>query len=170
MNKKPQIFLNEKVLKFRDILVIGPEGNTLGVMQSRQALQIAQTEGLDLMVVNHLASPIVCKILDYGKFKYQENKKLQANQKPKQETKEIKVSPKIQLHDIITFVNRAKKFLEHGDKVKVTCVFKAREIEHPELGLNKINIVLDLLKDLCVIESEPSLKGKVMSCMLNPKC
>ena len=169
MNKKPQIFLNEKVLKFRDILVIGPDGHTLGVMQSRKALEQAQNEGLDLMVVNQFATPVVCKILDYGKFKYLENKREQANQKPKQETKEIKVSPKIQLHDIITFVNRAKKFLEHGDKVKVTCVFKSREIEHPEIGLGKINIVLDMLKECGIVEGEPNLKGKAMSVFVNPK-
>jgi translation initiation factor IF-3 len=102
-------------------------------------------------------------------MKYEEQKRERANHKPKQDTKEIKVSPRIQKHDIETFVKRAIKFLEHGDKVKVTCVFKQRELEHPELGLAKIKTVLEELNEYCVYEGEPTLQGKIMSIIVNPK-
>jgi translation initiation factor IF-3 len=169
MNKKPQIFLNEKALKFRDVLVIDSNGNTLGVMQTKRALDIAKNDGLDLFVVNQFANPVVCKILDYGKYKYQEDKRQQANQKPKQTVKEVKLSPRIQLHDIETFAKSSNKFLAHGDKVKITCVFKSREVEHPEIGLAKIMTLLDLIKDSGFTEEEPVLKGKLMTVMVSPK-
>jgi translation initiation factor IF-3 len=169
MIKKPQVFLNERVLKFRDVLVINSDGQSLGVMGSRKALDIAQNQGLDLFLVSPNSNPIVCKILDYGKHKYEEDKKLSASHKPKQETKEIKISPRIQQHDLNTFINRAIKFLQHGDKVKVTCVFKAREIEHPQLGYDKIVSVLEAIEFVGLPEDEPVLLGKMMSVMVNPK-
>ena len=102
-------------------------------------------------------------------MKYEEQKRERANHKPKQDTKEIKVSPRIQKNDIDTFVKRAKKFLEHGDKVKVTCVFRNRELEHSELGLEKIKIVLNELSDYCTYEGQPILQGKIMSIIVSPK-
>jgi len=167
--KKQYVFLNDKVLKFREALVIDSSGSSLGVMPTRKALELAQNSGLDLFAVNTNITPIVCKIVDYGQMKYEEQKRERANHKPKQETKEIKISPRIQKHDIDTFVKRAKKFLEHGDKVKITCVFKFRELEHPELGMNKVQIVLNELSDLCVYEGHPVLQGKLMSIIVNPK-
>jgi translation initiation factor IF-3 len=160
--KKQYVFLNEKVLKWREALVIDSSGSSLGVLPTRKALDLAKNEGLDLFAVNTNISPIVCKIVDYGQMKYEE-------QKREQDTKEIKVSPRIQKNDIDTFVKRAKKFLEHGDKVKVTCVFRNRELEHSELGLEKIKIVLNELSDYCTYEGQPILQGKIMSIIVSPK-
>jgi translation initiation factor IF-3 len=167
--KKQFVFLNERALKFREALVINSDGSSLGVIPTRKALDLAKNEGLDLYVANPNASPVVCKILDYGQMRYEEQKRERANHKPKQDTKEIKVSPRIQKHDIETFVKRAIKFLEHGDKVKVSCFFKSRELDHPELGLAKIKIVLDELSNYCVYEGEPVLQGKIMSIIVSPK-
>lgn len=167
--KKQYVFLNEKVLKWREALVIDSSGSSLGVLPTRKALDLAKNEGLDLFAVNTNISPIVCKIVDYGQMKYEEQKRERANHKPKQDIKEIKVSPRIQKNDIDTFVKRAKKFLEHGDKVKVTCVFRNRELEHSELGLEKIKTVLNELSDYCTYEGQPILQGKIMSITVSPK-
>lgn len=167
--KKQYVFLNEKVLKWREALVIDNSGSSLGVLPTRKALDLAKNEGLDLFAVNTNISPIVCKIVDYGQMKYEEQKRERANHKPKQDTKEIKVSPRIQKNDIDTFVKRAKKFLENGDKVKVTCIFRNRELEHSELGLEKIKIVLNELSDYCTYEGQPILQGKIMSIIVSPK-
>jgi translation initiation factor IF-3 len=167
--KRQIVFLNEKVLKFREALVIDHNGKSLGQMPTKIALNIAKNEGLDLFAVNVNSNPIVCKIVNYGQMKYEEQKREKANHKPKQDTKEIKISPRIQKHDIDTFVKRAKKFLEHGDKVKITCVFKNRELEHPELGLKKINEFLELIDEMCMYEGTPVLQGKLMSILVNPK-
>lgn len=167
--KKTFILLNEKVLKFREALVIGSDGKPLGVINTREALNIAKNEGLDLFAVNTNVSPVVCKIVDYGRMKYEEDKRERANHKAKQETKEIKISPRIQQNDLNTFTKRAIEFLEHNDKVKITCVFKHRELEHSELGLNKIEIMLKNLEDHCSYEGKPILNGKYMSITINPK-
>jgi len=167
--KKTFVFLNEKVLRFSNALVIGSDNKSLGIIATRKALEIAKSEGLDLFVVNSNSNPVVCKIVDYGKMKYEEDVRERANHKIKQETKEIKISPRIQQNDLNTFIKRAVKFLEHGDKVKITCVFKHRELEHPELGLNKIEIMLRSLEDFCLYDTKPTLVGKLMSITINPK-
>jgi len=169
MNKKPQILLNERVLKLREVHLIDSLGKSLGVVNTREALKIAKEEEFDLFVVSLNTNPPVAKIIDYGHMKYEEDKKAKANQKHKQETKEVKISPRIAQHDLNTFIKRAIKFLEHGDKVKLTCVFKSREIEHPELGKEKIQLFLDSIADHGQSEGEPTLLGKLMSIMVNPK-
>ena len=161
--KKTQNFLNEKALKFRELHIINSDGKSLGTMQTRQALTLAKEQGLDLFVISPTATPPIAKILDYGQMQYTEAKRARANHKPKQELKEVKISPRIQQHDLDTFTNRAIKFLQHGDKVKTTCVFKSREIEHPELGLDKLKIMLEALLPYGTTENEPVLQGKIMS-------
>lgn len=168
MNKKPQILLNEKTLWIKDMQVIGSDGKPLGRMSAKEALAIAKDEGLDLFVVSTSVVPPVAKIVDYGHMKYEQDKRERQNQKPKQEVKEVRLSPRIQQHDIDTLIKRAIKFLEHGDKVKVNCIFKQREIEHSELGLDKINIMLDALKEYGTPEGKPSLVFKQMYVMVVP--
>jgi translation initiation factor IF-3 len=156
-------------LKYRDLRIIGSEGQQLGIMQSRQALQMAKDEGLDLVMVSPTAQPPVCKIIDYGKHKYLEGKLGKDKKSKQQEVKGIKISPRIAEHDLSFLVKNAIRFLEEGHKVKVTCMFKAREITHPELGRKKLDTFAELVKDIAVVERAPSLDGRMMIMVLNPK-
>jgi len=161
--------VNERVLRFRDVRVIGAEGEQLGIMQSRQALNQARELGLDLVMVSPTAQPPVCKILDYGKYKYQEQKLKSEKKSKQQEVKGIKISPRIAEHDLGFLLKNAIKFLEEGHKVKITCQFRAREITHPELGRKKLEYMAEQAKDLAVVERAPTLDGRLMIMVLTPK-
>jgi len=156
-------------LKYRDIRLIGSDGSQLGIIQSRQALQMARDEGLDLVMVSPNAQPPVCKIIDYGKHKYLEGKLGKDKKSKQQDVKGIKISPRIAEHDLTFLVKNAIRFLEEGHKVKVTCMFKAREITHPELGRKKLDTFADMVKDVALVERAPSLDGRMMIMVLNPK-
>jgi translation initiation factor IF-3 len=138
-------------------------------MQSRQALQMAKDEGLDLVLVSSAANPPVAKIIDYGKHKYLEGK-LGRDKKSKQaEVKGIKISPRIAEHDLGFQVKKALGFLEDGHKVRVTCMFKAREITHPELGRKKLDMFAEQCLELSTVERTPTLDGRQMIMVLTPK-
>jgi len=130
---------------------------------------MAKDEGLDLVLVSPTAQPPVCKIIDYGKHKYLEGKLGKDKKSKQQELKGIKISPRIAEHDLGFLVKNAQRFLEEGHKVKVTCMFKAREITHPELGRQKLERFAELLKDISLVERTPSLDGRMMIMVLNPK-
>lgn len=138
-------------------------------MQSRQALQLARDEGLDLVMVSPTAQPPVCKIIDYGKYKYLEKQLGKDKKSKQQEVKGIKISPRIAEHDMSFLTKNAQRFLEEGHKVKVTCMFKAREITHPELGRKKLDIFAEACAELAVVERAPALDGRMMIMVLNPK-
>jgi|GEM_PF-934265 len=138
-------------------------------MQSRQALTLAKEEGLDLVLVSPNAQPPVCRIIDYGKHKYLEGKQGKDKKSKQQEVKGIKISPRIAEHDLHTNVVKAIKFLEEGNKVKVTCMFKAREITHPELGKKKLDLFAEACIDLGTVERTPVLDGRLMVMVLTPK-
>ena len=157
------------MLKYRDIRVIGPEGDQLGIMQSRQALTLAKEDGLDLVMVSPTAQPPVCRIIDYGKHKYLEGKLGKDKKGKQQELKGIKISPRIAEHDLTFLVRNAARFLEEGHKVKVTCMFKAREITHPELGKKRLEIFAEHLVELATVERTPTLDGRMMIMVLVPK-
>lgn len=138
-------------------------------MSSRDALDKARDEGLDLVLIAAQAQPPVAKITDYGKHKYLEGKQGR-DKKPKgQELKGIKISPRIAEHDMLFLAKNARKFIEHGDKVKVTCLFKARELAHPELGKERLKKFCELLEDIASVEREPNLDGRQMIMVLMPK-
>ncbi len=149
--------------------MIGPEGDQLGIMQSRQALTLAKDEGLDLVMVSPTAQPPVCRIIDYGKHKYLEGKLGKDKKSKQQEVKGIKISPRIAEHDLEFLVRNASRFLEEGHKVKVTCMFKAREITHPELGKKKLEIFAEQVVELATVERTPTLDGRMMIMVLVPK-
>ena len=130
---------------------------------------MARDEGLDLVLVSASAQPPVCRIIDYGKHKYLEGKQGKDKKSKQQEVKGIKISPRIAEHDLGFLVKNATRFLEEGHKVKVTCMFKAREITHPELGKKKLETFAEMVKDLAVVERTPSLDGRMMIMVLNPK-
>lgn len=139
------------------------------MISSRDALNKAREEGFDLILVAGHAQPPVAKIADYGKHKYLEGKQ-GTNKKPKgQETKGIKISPRIAEHDMAFLGNHARKFLEHGDKVKVTCMFRQRELAHPELGKDRLTKFAAALEDISIVERLPQLDGRQMIMILNPK-
>ncbi len=149
--------------------MIGSEGEQLGIMQSRQALTQARDEGLDLVMVSPTAQPPVCKIIDYGKHKYLEGKSGKDKKSKQLEVKGIKISPRIAEHDLGFQIKKAQRFLEEGHKVKVTCMFKAREITHPELGRKKLDYFGEQCVELAAVERTPTLDGRLMIMVLAPK-
>lgn len=149
--------------------VIDANGEQLGILQSRQALTIAREQGLDLVMVSPTATPPVCKIIDYGKFKYQTEKQNKDSKKKQQDVKGIKISPRIAEHDIQTALKKTIGFLEEGHKVKVTCQFRAREVTHPELGRKKLDYMAEQVANIAVVERTPTLDGKLMIMVLTGK-
>ena len=154
-----------------EVRCISPEGEQLGVMKTADAIAEAEAQGLDLVEVSPNTDPPVCKILDYGKFKYEaQKKKNEAKKKQKIiEVKEIKLRPNIDEHDYQVKMRNVQKFLDEGDKVKVTMRFRGREMAHQELGVNVLNRVRDDTEDVAKIEAFPKLEGRQMIMVIAPK-
>ena len=153
------------------VRVIDQDGENLGVLYTREAIAIAQEAGLNLVEVSPGADPPVCKILDIGMFKYESQKKAAAarkNQKT-QEIKEIKMRPNIDEHDYQTKMKAINRFLEDGDKVKLTLRFRGRELSHGELGLKLLERVRDETAELAKVEQLPRLEGRQMLMVIAPK-
>ena len=167
---KPQGPKANERIKALDVQVIGSEGNNLGVMQLKQAIQMAKDEGLDLIEISPNANPPVCKIMDMGKYKYDLQKK--ANQaKKKQKTvslKEIKLRPGTETHDYNFKIKNAKKFITKGNKVKFTVKFKGREMQHTDLGKDLMNKIIEETKDIAKVESKPKFEGRQMVMIIQP--
>ena len=147
------------------------DGEQLGVVLTSDALDRAEESGLDLMEVSPNSDPPVCKILNYGKLKYEEKKKLQ-NSKKKQhviKVKEIRFRPRIGDHDLMTKVNMGRKFLNEGFKLKITLMFRGRELSRVDLGKDVMNRVLEKLSDVAEIEKDNPLEGRRMSVILSGK-
>lgn len=162
--------INEEIRE-KEVRVIGPDGNPLGIMSSKEALQIAQRENLDLVNISPKAVPPVCKIMNYGKYRFEQAKR-EKEAKKKQKTveiKEIRLSLKIDTHDFETKVNQAKKFLEHGDRVKVAIRFRGREMAHPELGNATIKRFADACADVGVIDKLPKMEGRSLIMFISAK-
>ncbi|VTT97413.1 translation initiation factor if-3 : Translation initiation factor IF-3 OS=Isosphaera pallida (strain ATCC 43644 / DSM 9630 / IS1B) GN=infC PE=3 SV=1: IF3_N: IF3_C [Gemmataceae bacterium] len=159
--------MNEQI-RISPIRLIGAEGEQHGIVPTAQALEMARESGLDLVEVADKERPPVCKIMDYGKFKYAQSKK--SHQKThQQKLKEIRVRPKTGDHDIDTKVAQARKFLDHSDKVQVNVLFRGREMQHIEEGQRVMNQLLEALQDHCKIESPARMEGKRMVALLAPK-
>ncbi|MFN7454918.1 MAG: translation initiation factor IF-3 [Pseudobdellovibrionaceae bacterium] len=149
-------------IRAQQVRVIDEEGQMLGVMSPFDAVKIAEERGLDLIEIAPTATPPTCKIMDYGKWKY-ENKKKQAAARKKQvivQVKELQLRPRTDKHDFDTKMNHAKRFLLEGDKVKVTLRFMGREMAHQELGMDLLKKVQEALAALALIESGPKMEGK----------
>ncbi|MDA8725601.1 translation initiation factor IF-3 [Alphaproteobacteria bacterium] len=153
------------------VLVIGAEGEKMGVLDTDTALAMAEESGLDLVEVSPNGKPPVCKILDYGKLKYQEQKKASEARKRQKtvDVKEIKMRPNIDTHDYEVKMRNVVKFLEGGDKVKVTMRFRGREMAHQELGMDVLNRVRDDVNELSKVEAMPKMEGRQMIMVLAPK-
>ena len=149
--------------------LIGAAGEQLGVIPTTQALEMAREAQLDLVEVAPTERPPVCKIMDFGKFRYQQTHKKTKHKPHQQKLKEIRVRPKTGDHDVETKINQARKFLEHKDKVLIYVMYKGRELQHIEEGKRVLNLMLEKLIDLAKVEKPPSMEGKRMSTMLAPK-
>ncbi len=149
---------------------MGADGSQLGVMPLEAALERARSEGLDLVEISPMASPPVCKLMDYGKFKYEEKKKASESKRAqlKVELKEVKLRPKTEEHDYEFKVRNMRRFLEDGNKAKVVIQFRGREITHREQGTAILEDVAKDLKDVAVIEQAPRMEGRLMFMILAP--
>lgn len=162
--------INEEI-RAREVRVIGSDGEQLGIMSGREAKQLAYEKHLDLVEIAPTAKPPVCRIMDYGKYRYEQQKREKESRK-KQKTfdiKEVKLRPGIEEHDFNVKFKNAVRFLEDGDKVKVTIMFRGRELSHPELGEVLLNKMAAQLKEMAVVERQPKLEGKNMIMIVAPK-
>ena len=162
--------MNADILN-EEVRCIAPDGEQLGVMKTVDAIAEADTHGLDLVEVSPNADPPVCKILDYGKFKFEAQKKRNEAKKKQKviEVKEIKLRPNIDEHDYQVKMRSVQKFLDEGDKVKVTLRFRGREMAHQEVGVNLLNRVRSDTEEVAKIEAFPKLEGRQMIMVIAPK-
>ncbi len=150
--------------------VIDDEGGQLGVLDIDRALELAREQGLDLVEVSPQAEPPVCRIMDYGKYKYQQAKRSSEAKKKqvKFEIKEVKMRPKTDDHDFLFKMKHARRFLEEGNKVKMTIMFRGRENAHPDQGMMQLTKAVEALKDIGQVEAQPSKMGRFMTMMIGP--
>ena len=169
-NKQNADLINEKV-RFPEVLLIGVNGEQLGRMSSKEAYDYAVRAELDLVCVAPNAQPPVCKILNYGKYRFEQQKKAKENKKKQHiiEIKEVQLTPQIGIHDLETKAKAARKFLENGDKVKVGVRFRGRQMTHLDIGEETMNRFIACLEDISVVEKKPEMEGRWMNAVIAPK-
>lgn len=171
-NKEKDLFINEQI-RAKEVMVIGPNGEQLGLKPIKDALTLASYAGFDLVLMNAKATPLVCKIMDYNRYKYETKKKTKENMKKQRETnlelKEYRLSVNIDVHDFETRVKNATKYLEKGHKVKATVRFKGREMAHIDLGRAVLLRFANAVEIVAEIEQNPKLEGRFMSVILTKK-
>ena len=157
-------------IRAREVRLIGAESEQLGIVDRNEALQMARDAGLDLVEVAAAADPPVCRIMDYGRFKYEAQKKKQEAKKRQTviQIKEIKLRPKTDEHDYQTKVNHIRRFIEDGDRCKVTIFFRGREIVHKDRGQTMLDRVVEDTKDVAKVEQEARAEGRTLFMMLTP--
>lgn len=162
--------INEEI-RARELRIVGQDNEQLGIMSSREALALAEEQKLDLVEIAPNAKPPVARIMDYGKYRYEQQKRdKEAKKKQKVVTiKEVKLRPHIEYHDFYVKMKSATKFLNSGNKVKVTIMFRGRELSHPEIGMSVLNRFADELKDVATIEKPAKLEGRNMTMILIAK-
>lgn len=157
-------------IRVPEVRLIGPNAEQLGVFITSEALKRAEEAGLDLVEISPTARPPVCKIMDYGKYKYDQAKKRHEQKKHQVvvRTKEIKMRPATDEHDLQTKLRHIKRFLEDGDKVKVTLRFRGREMAHIDLGRQRMQRIMQEIANMCEVEQMPKLEGRMMSMVVGP--
>ena len=160
-----------EMIRVREVRLIDDEGNQKGIVPTLEALKLAKEKDLDLVEVSPNANPPVCKILDYGKYRFEQEKKLRESKKNQKvlKLKEIRMQPKIGPGDLDTKAKHVQEFLDEGDKVKVTIRFRGRELAHTELGYDVLSEVLKRLTSAYVVEKAPAMDGKTMSMTISAK-
>nr|WP_242941991.1 translation initiation factor IF-3 [Desulfonispora thiosulfatigenes] len=161
--------INEEI-RVKEIRLVDEQGGQLGIMSPKEAIDIATEKGLDVVEVAPTGRPPVCRIMDYGKYKYEQSKKEREARKNQKiiNIKEVKLRPNIEDHDFMTKTKNAIRFLKDGDKVKVTIMFRGREITHPELGKQLCLRLADHVKDIAKVEKVPKVEGRNMTMVLTP--
>ena len=166
------MLINEQI-KVCEVLVIGPNGEQVGVKSIQDAMTLASYAALDLVLISPNANPPVCKVMDYNKFRYEKQKKakeaLKKQKASMSELKEYRLSPVIDVGDFETKLRNATKYLEKGDRIKLTVRFKGRQMAHTELGKEVLDRFADKVKDYADIEQSPKLEGRTMTMLLAPK-
>ena len=165
-----ELFINEQI-RDKEVRVIGTDGEQLGIMSAKEALKLAEEAGVDLVKIAPTAKPPVCKIVDYGKYKYElTRKEKEAKKKQKViETKEIRLSPNIDTNDLNTKINAARKFISKGDKVKVTLRFRGREMAHMANSKHILDDFAEALSDVATVDKAPKVEGRSMAMFLTEK-
>ena len=169
-NIAKRINVNRRI-RAKEVRLIDPDGKQLGVLPLMEALETAQSHGLDLVEVSPNVSPPVCRIMDYGRYKYQQNKKLQEAKKRQStfQVKEIKIRPMTGEHDLQVKIRHIKRFLHNRDKVKVTIIFRGREMAYTDLGAALLRRVVEETSELAVVEQAARKEGRIMVMVLTPK-
>jgi translation initiation factor IF-3 len=166
----PQVRINERI-RLSPVRLVDDEGNQVGVVPIEEALKLAKEKGLDLVEVAATTRPIVCKIMDYGRFRYEQEKKAREAKKQQHavEVKEVKYRPNINIHDFETKTKKARKFLEEGKHVKVTIMFRMREMRRPENGFDLLRRVAEDLEDIAKVDQMPNrLEGRDLTMVVRP--
>lgn len=166
------MLINDKI-KAREVLVIGPNGEQVGVKPIQDALTLASYAALDLVLISPNANPPVCKVMDYNKYRYEKQKKekeaMKKQKANRSELKEYRLSPVIDVGDFETKLKNATKYLQKGDRVKLTIRFKGRQMAHTELGKEVLERFASRVEDYADIDQKPKLDGRTMTCVLVPK-
>lgn len=167
---KQVIQINEEI-RDKEVRVIGSDGAQLGIMSSSKALSLAEQAGVDLVKIAPQAQPPVCKIMDYGKYRFEQAKREKEARKNQKvvDIKEVRLSLNIDTHDFNTKLNQSQKFIKSGDKVKVSIRFRGREMGHPELGVEVMKRFADACQEFAVVEKPAKLEGRNMLMFLAPK-
>jgi len=166
-NNRNYIRKNDKI-RAREVRVIGSDGEMLGVMPPEEAVKIAKAEGLDLVEVAANAHPPVCRILEFGKYKYELSKNKKNKEKSAKRIKEAKFRPRIEEHDYVTKLRRSEKFLHQGNKLKITLMFRGREMEHIDIGMDVVKRAIEDLSGVGRPDDEPKLNGRFIIVSLSP--
>ncbi|MEK9773173.1 MAG: translation initiation factor IF-3 [Opitutae bacterium] len=166
-NNRNYIRKNDKI-RAREVRVIGSDGEMLGVMPPEEAVKIAKAEGLDLVEVAANAHPPVCRILEFGKYKYELSKNKKNKEKSAKRIKEAKFRPRIEEHDYVTKLRRSEKFLHQGNKLKITLMFRGREMEHINIGMDLVHRAIEDLSGVGRPDDEPKLNGRFIMVNLSP--
>ena len=158
------------MIRVPEVRLISADGRQAGVVSTNQAMELARENGLDLVEVSPMARPPVCKILDYGKYKFEQEKRIKESKRKQKlgKLKEIRMQPKIETHDLQFKARQVRQFLEEGNKVKVTIRFRGRELAHTEIGRDVLGRILEILVDAAVLERRPQMEGRFMSMFLSP--
>lgn len=167
---KKEIQINEEI-RDKELRIIGSDGQQLGIMSAKEALNLAEQKNLDLVKIAPQSNPPVCKIMDYGKYRFEQAKREKEARKNQRvvDIKEVRLSLNIDTHDFNTKLNNALKFIKHGDKVKVSIRFRGREMGHPEIGLETMKRFADACSETAVVEKPAKLEGRNMLMFLAPK-
>lgn len=167
-SREPEVRVNQRI-RAREVRLVDEDGQQIGVVPTKEALQMSEERGVDLVEVAPNAKPPVCRLMDYGKYKYELKKQANAKKQKTQTLKEVKFRPNIGDHDLDVKINRIREFLEDDNKAKIRIFFRGREIVHPEIGRMLANKIVERVSDVGGVDMAPRLEGKNLIMVLSPK-